>query len=150
MAKKSEIKKQRNLKDFDDPDAEARIQRVLKETGGHLSIPNPQYPPPPPDTRPLEERTIGKCINHQDDAAVKPEVRRSKRIAKVEEDKAVNKEVKVEGRGVAEVGSKRKSRNPTGKVDQKKPVPQTPAPRTPASQTHGKGKSTMPAKPKKK
>ena len=144
MAKKSEIKKLRSLKDFDDPNAEARVQRVIKATGGHLSIPNPKYSPPPPDTRPSEERTIGKGINVERDAEVQPVVRRSKRIAKVEADEASNTGVKIEGRDAGELGSKRKIRSLAGTTDDKKPAPRTLAPQTPR-----KGKDTKRTKSKK-
>ena len=150
MAKKGGLKKQQNPKASDDPDAEARIQRVLQATGGHLTLPNPTYPSPPPDTRPLEERTIGKSFITECDADAEPEVRRSKRIAKVEADKANKTEVKVERRGTDELGTKRKSKSPPERVGRKKPEPETPAPRTPASQTPGKAKGTKPAKARKK
>lgn len=115
----SDPKKQRSSKRFDEPDVEAMVQRVLKATGGTLSIPEPKYPPPEPDTRPLEDRTIGRTLS----GCERETLRRSTRLA--EREKAGKTEV---------TRSKGKRIQSPDTPEQKKPAPQIPATRKDAKQ----------------
>lgn len=70
---------QGSLKSLHDPDAEARVQRVIKAFGLEI-VPRRPLTPPPPDRRPWDARTIGKIPTPEGDPYFQHGVRRSTQV----------------------------------------------------------------------
>jgi hypothetical protein len=87
-ANQDEYPLEQSLKTLDDPDAEGRVERVMKAFGIKPARVPPPLSPPPPDTHTHDERTIGKSPTPEGDPYFRHGSRRSNRIKGIRAKKA--------------------------------------------------------------